>query len=105
MRYPVTPDGRYFAVRGRLWRATNPSLTADQRRRLTRLLMRQRASIGQYQRSGDISAAQSARRKLHRTKVSLGERGRVWWRDGAPDYNRFLVKNTPYRRWYEGLEG
>ena len=37
MRYPVTPDGRYFVVRGP-----------------------------------------------------------VWWEDGAPDYNRRLLKNTPY---------
>ena len=25
-RYPVTPDGRYFVVRGRLWRCANPAL-------------------------------------------------------------------------------
>ena len=104
MRYPVTPDGRYFVVRGRLWRATNPSLTDDERRRLTRQLMRHRAGIGQAKRSGDTTAVQSARRKLHRTKIALGERGPVWWHDGAPDYNRFLVKNTPYRSWYEALD-
>jgi hypothetical protein len=26
VKHPVTPDGRYFVVRGRLWRMTNPSL-------------------------------------------------------------------------------
>ncbi len=25
--YPNTPDGRYFVVRGRLWRSSNPPLT------------------------------------------------------------------------------
>lgn len=25
--YPVTPDGRYFVVRGRLWRRSNPGLS------------------------------------------------------------------------------
>jgi hypothetical protein len=35
-----------------------------------------------------------------RAKVALGERGPVWWSDGAPDFNRHLVKNTPYRSWY-----
>src|SRR3546814_12988328 len=34
MDYPVTPDGRYFVVRGRLWRMSNPSLHPDTRHRL-----------------------------------------------------------------------
>jgi hypothetical protein len=34
----------------------------------------------------------------------LGERGPVWWRDGAPDYNRKLAKNTPYALWFAGLD-
>jgi hypothetical protein len=33
----------------------------------------------------------------------LGERGPVWWTDGAPDFNRKLVVNTPYADWYAGL--
>ncbi|HLU77141.1 MAG TPA: hypothetical protein VKZ48_04445 [Burkholderiales bacterium] len=28
------------------------------------------------------------------------ERGPPWWQDGAPDFNRHLVKNTPYAAWY-----
>ena len=35
----VTPDGRYIVVRGRLWRATNPSLPEPERQRLTQALM------------------------------------------------------------------
>jgi hypothetical protein len=35
----------------------------------------------------------------------LGERGPPWWDDGARDYNRYLVKNTPYAAWYVGLQG
>ena len=34
--------------------------------------------------------------KTYEAKVELGERGPVWWSDGAPDYNRHLIKNTPY---------
>jgi len=30
-RYPTTPDGRYFVVRGRLWRCTDPSLSEAER--------------------------------------------------------------------------
>jgi hypothetical protein len=36
-------------------------------------------------------------------KRTLGERGPVWWADGAPDYNRHMVKNSPYADWYELL--
>ena len=31
MNYPVTPDGRYFIVRERLWRASNPALEPARR--------------------------------------------------------------------------
>ena len=48
-------------------------------------------------------ARASARTAIHSAKVHLGERGPVWWTDGAPDYNRRMVKNTPYASWYEGL--
>jgi hypothetical protein len=27
LKHPVTPDGRYFVVRGRLWRPANPGLS------------------------------------------------------------------------------
>lgn len=104
MRYPVTPDGRYFVVRGRLWRCTDPSLPKDKRERLISKLMRHRASVGHAKRAGDGEAEKAARRKVHEAKVALGERGPVWWDDGAPDYNRYLAENTPYREWYERLE-
>ena len=35
---------------------------------------------------------------------ALGERGPVWWDDGAPDYNRRLVRNTPYLEWFAALD-
>ena len=33
MRYPVTPDGRYFMIRGRLWRMSDPALSRRAPRR------------------------------------------------------------------------
>ncbi len=104
MEYPVTPDGRYFVVRGRLWRCTNPALPAAERSRLTSELMRHRAAVGRAKRAGNTDAEQAARHQVHEAKIALGERGPVWWADGAPDYNRFLAKNTPYRSWYERLK-
>lgn len=43
-----------------------------------------------------------ARAKVHSAKEQLGERGAVWWTDGAPDFNRHLIKNTPYADWWKG---
>lgn len=103
MRYPVTPDGRYFVVHSRLWRMSNPQLSPAERDRLTRELMRHRSAVGRAKRAGDTAAEQQARRGVHEAKVALGERGPVWWGDGAPDYNRHLVENTPYRDWYAGM--
>lgn len=100
---PVTPDGRYFVVRGRLWRCTNPALPPGERTRLTRALMQARRDVGRALRAGDASAVQEARRRVHEAKVALGERGPAWWSDGAPDHNRRLAVHTPYADWYRGL--
>ena len=92
----LTPDGRYLIVRGRLWRATNPHLSAAERDRLVRELMAARSAVGRARRSGDRDALADAGRRVDAAKVALGERGPPWWTDGAPDLNRHLVKNTPY---------
>ena len=101
--YPVTPDGRYFVVRGRLWRRSDPALPNDERERLVRTLMRARRDIARARASGDRALATRARARVQAAKVALGERGPVWWRDGAPDLTRHLARNTPYRDWYEAL--
>ncbi|MDC0887257.1 hypothetical protein OAS19_05655 [Altererythrobacter sp.] len=91
-----TPDGRYIIVKGRLWRATNPNLPEDERQRLVNELMDARRAVGAAMRSGDEAALKAARAAVQAAKVGLGERGPVWWDDGARDWNRYLVKNTPY---------
>ncbi|UQA56865.1 hypothetical protein [Polyangium aurulentum] len=100
MRYPVTPDGRYFVVRGRLWRCSNPALEPRQRAALTKALMRARSDVRRALGAEDRDAEKDARARVHEAKVDLGERGPVWWSDGAPDYNRHMVWNTPYADWY-----
>jgi len=102
---PVTPDGRYIVVRGRLWRRANPDLPESERERLTRELMDARRDVGAALRAGDADAERAARSRVHAAKVALGERGPAWWRDGAPDYGRHLAKNTPYAEWYARLDG
>lgn len=96
-KYPATPDGRYFVVNGRLWRRTNPKLSASERKRLVGELMSARRAVRNAQ--NDETAMRDARARVHATKVALGERGPVWWTDGAEDFNRRKVDNTPYREW------
>lgn len=99
MRYPTTPDGRYFMVRGRLWRTSNPALGSDERQRLVNELMAARSAKGRAMRRGDDDAREAARQRVDAAKVALGERGPVWWDDGAPDYNRRMARTTPYAEW------
>lgn len=83
-------------MRGRLWRASDPNLPDDERQRLVNELMDARRAIRDALNADDRAAEKAARAKVHAAKVTLGERGPVWWDDGAPDYNRKLLKNTPY---------
>ena len=100
MDHPVTPDGRYFVVRGRLWRMANPDLPADIRDRLVSQLMNARRALRQGEPEEHRAAA---RAQVDQAKRGLGELGPVWWSDGAPDFNRRLAKNTPYADWFEAL--
>ena len=98
--HPVTPDGRYFVVRGRLWRLANPALSIDVRVGLVSLLMEARRSVAAARKSGDATAERRARAAIDVAKRGLGERGPVWWSDGSPDYNRHMARNTPYADWF-----
>lgn len=98
-----TPDGRYIVVHGRLWRRQRPDLEPVQRDRLVRELMDARRAVRAAKRSGDEEALARARRAVDTAKHGLGERGPVWWTDGAPDQNRRMAKNTSYSDWYAGL--
>jgi hypothetical protein len=101
--YPVTPDGRYFVVRGRLWRTSNPALAPDLRQAWVDKLMQARRQVGLAKKAGDMEGERSARAAVDEAKRVLGERGPVWWLDGAPDLNRKMVTNTPYADWYAAL--
>ncbi len=102
--HPVTPDGRYFVVRGRLWRNSNPGLSEDERERLVRELMSARRAVAAARRANDGQAESAAHDSVDDAKRALGERGTVWWDDGAPDYNRHMAKNTPYADWFAALD-
>lgn len=100
MNHPVTQDGRYVVVRGRLWRMSDPRLPMQERASLTRALMEARRAL-----KGDSPHDQraAARARIDAAKRALRERGPVWWSDGATDLNRKLVRNTPYAEWFRKL--
>jgi hypothetical protein len=102
-QHPVTPDRRYFVVRGRLWRTSDPSLPPVERDRLVSELMAARRDVGSGLRSGDDAAVDEARGRVDAAKPPLGERGPPWWEGGAPDLNRHLVRNTEYADWFAAL--
>ena len=95
--YTPTPDRRYFVVRGRLWRLSNPWLDPEIHERLVRELMAARRAVRD---ATDSKERIAARLKVDAAKKALGERGDVWWTDGAPDYNRCLAVDTPYAAWF-----
>ena len=101
----MTPDGRYLVVRGRLWRRANPHLPEERRAELVRDLMAARRAVGVARRAGDRAALAEAGAAVDAAKVALGERGPVWWTDGAPDLNRHMARNTPYGAWFAALSG
>lgn len=103
-QYPVTPDRRYFVVRGRLWRMSNPALCEEERQRFVGQLMAARRSVRMARRAGDGDAETAAHADVDKAKRALGERGPAWWSDGAPDYNHQLARNTPYAEWFAALD-
>jgi hypothetical protein len=82
---------------------SNPALDAETRQQLVDRLMTARRQIAAAKKAGNAEAERSARTIVDEAKRSLGERGAVWWTDGAPDFNRHLVINTPYAEWHAAL--
>ena len=102
-KHPATPDGRYFVVRGRLWRMANPDLPDRERQALVKRLMSARRAVRSARAAADETAETEAHAAVDQAKRALGERGPVWWMDGAPDLNRHMARNTPYAEWYAAL--
>jgi hypothetical protein len=104
LKHPVTPDGRYFVVQGKLWRMANPNLSAEVRSVLVSELMAARRAVRSGKLTGDYAAEASAHHAVDVVKRKLGERGPGWWTDGSPDLNRHMIKNTSYAKWFSSLK-
>ncbi|MEE3118286.1 hypothetical protein [Marinobacter sp.] len=99
-----TPDGRYLVVKGRLWRCANPELSGAAYRERVHRLMSARRDVHKAQKAGSNKQEREARTRVDAAKRALGERGPVWWSDGAPDYTQHKIENTPYADWYASLD-
>lgn len=88
-------------MRGRLWRAANPTLPPERHAELVAALMDARRAV--HSGRGDPAAVAAARAAVDAAKTGLGERGAPWWSDGAPDLNRRMARNTPYAAWFAAL--
>lgn len=99
-KYPHTPDGRYFVAKNRLWRCTNPRLDEEEKRNHIKALMKARRAFRTAQQQEDEGALRLARDAVQTAKEALGERGPVWWEDGAPDEGGFAPHNSSYAKWW-----
>ena len=97
----MTPDGRYFIAKGRLWRCTNPKLDAEEIAKWKSELGKARAAVRNC--GDDDNALKQARRKVQEAKVALGERGPVWWTDGAQDETMTFARNSSYAQFWQDL--
>ena len=83
-----------------MWRTSNPHLPEPERQRAVDALMDARRAVKHAKQVDDAAALSRARRAVDAAKRALGERGPVWWTDGAPDFNRHFARNSPYADWY-----
>jgi hypothetical protein len=60
VKHSVTRDGRYFIVRGRLWRMANPNLDESRRDDLVYRLMAARRAVRDAKRDADREAEAAA---------------------------------------------
>lgn len=100
-RYPRTSDGRYFVAANRLWRRTDPGLDEAERRRWVSELMSARRAVRDA--AGDDIDTRKARDRVQQAKQALGERGPVWWNDGAPDETGRAPAHSTYATWWANL--
>ncbi|WP_028958923.1 hypothetical protein [Streptomyces sp. UNC401CLCol] len=89
-----TPDGRHVVIRGRKWRATDPSVPEETAARLRRHLMAARRAVHSATTADDEQAERAARSRVNRAKIALGERGAPWWEQSDEERRH---------RWEEGL--
>lgn len=77
IKHPVTPDGRYFVVKRKLWRLSDPDLKLREKAKLMKSLMDARRAAKEAKSTGDRDAELEADRLVDEAKRTLSERGPV----------------------------
>jgi hypothetical protein len=73
----TTEDGHYVVIKGRRWRATDPSIPDKRRDELVHILMAWRREVRNTKGTPQEANARSG---VQAAKVALGERGSPpWW--------------------------
>ena len=67
----LTQDGRYIIVKGRRWRASDPSIPTSLANELIHELMAARRTVR--------TKSEQGRPRVQAAKLALGERGYPWW--------------------------
>lgn len=62
-----------------------------------------RRAVRDALKNDDDVGLKAARARVDTAKRDLGERGPVWWTDGAPDENRKLARNSTYAVWFASV--
>ena len=84
MNERVIPDGRYFVVRGRLWRRANPNVPAEKRDALVRELMAAQRAVKAALASGNPGSWHSRERQSMSPKSHLRSAARSGGRTARP---------------------
>ena len=83
-----TDDGRYVIIKGRRWRATDPTIPEAEAADLRRALMAARREVRAALEAEDPDAERAARAGVQAAKVALGERGTPWWEQSDAERRR-----------------
>ena len=87
-----TDTSRYFVIKGRRWRKTDPSIPPTLEKQLVRELMSARRAVKTAKSTDDDQAMALARSRVNDAKISLGERGRPWWE--TPTEESLMIRLT-----------
>ena len=73
LKHPVTPDGRYFVVRGRLWRLADPAIDPARKAALVHDLVAARRAIKDAKCVGDSGS--DVKNEMRRYKKGTAKSG------------------------------
>jgi hypothetical protein len=89
---PTTEDGHFIVVDGRRWRATDPAIPEQFRRKLVDELMDARRAVAAARRAADPAAEAAAHDRVGHAKAALGERGEPWWQPATETGRRTRLR-------------